>query len=93
MSDNHDAYKSLLDRLELYTEWPSTYRFKFIFKTDEPKTAVTVESWFDDDVDKRYIQSSAKNYQSLTIDVVMEKAEDVIDIYKKGAEIKGLVML
>lgn len=93
MPDNHDAYKSLLDRLELYTEWPSTYRFKFIFKTEEPQIGVIVEGWFDKNVDKRYIQSSAKNYQSLTIDVEMEKAEDVIAIYKKGAEIKGLVML
>lgn len=93
MSKNHDAYKSLLDRLELYTDWPSTYRFKFIFKTDEPQTGVTVESWFDETIDKRYIQSSAKNYQSLTIDVEMETAEDVVEIYKKGAEIEGLVML
>lgn len=92
MSQKKDAYKSLLDRLELYTEWPTTYRFKFIFKSD-PQTALTIEGWFDEDVDKRYLQSSANNYQSLTVDVFMEKAEDVIEIYKKGEEIDGLVML
>lgn len=93
MPEEHDAYKSLLDRLELYTEWPALYRFKFIFKTGDLQTAVIIERWFDKDVEKRYIQSSKKNYQSLTIDVTMEKAEDVIEIYKKGAEIDGLVML
>lgn len=93
MAKETDAYKSLLDRLELYTEWPTVYRFKFIFKTDEPQIGVTIESWFDKVENKRYIQSSAKNYQSLTIDVKIEKAEDVIEIYKKGSDIKGLVML
>jgi putative lipoic acid-binding regulatory protein len=93
MAKKHDAYKSLLDRLELYSDWPTVYRFKFIFKTEEPQIGVTVEGWFDKGVKKRYMQSSAKNYQSLTIDVEMEKAEDVIEIYKKGAEIEGLVML
>lgn len=93
MANKKNAYKSLLDRLELYTEWPTVYRFKFIFKTEEPQTGITIESWFDEVIDKRYIQSSAKNYQSLTIDVEMEKAEDVVEIYKKGAEIEGLVML
>lgn len=92
MPEEHDAYKSLLDRLYLYSEWPTLYRFKFIFKSD-PQTALKVESWFDDDVKKRYMQSSANNYQSLTIDVNMATPEDVIEIYRKGAEIDGLVML
>ncbi len=93
MAEKHDAYKSLLDRLELYTEWPTVYRFKFIFKTEDAKTAVIIENWFDKTVEKRYIQSSKKKYQSLTIDVNMETAEEVIKIYKNGAEIDGLVML
>lgn len=92
MPEEHDAYKSLLDRLYLYSEWPSLYRFKFIFKND-PHTALTVESWFDKVVKKSYMQSSAKNYQSLTIDVDMQTPEEVIEIYKKGSEIEGLVML
>ena len=93
MAEKHDAYKSLLDRLELYSDWPTVYRFKFIFKSNSPQTAVTIESWFSKDVKKSYIQSSAKNYQSLTVDVHMDSPEEVIEIYKKGAEIDGLVML
>jgi len=89
----HDAYKSLLDRLYLYSQWPTVYRFKFIFKNNN-KTVVTVENWFKgEDVKPRYLQSSANNYLSVTIDAIMNSPEDVIEIYKKGAEIDGLVML
>jgi uncharacterized protein len=92
MDGENDAYTSLLNRLYQYSQWPSLYRFKFIFKTDN-HLGLTIENWFPADAKKSYLQSSANNYLSLTIDVHMESPEEVIKIYKKGAEIDGLVML
>lgn len=92
MPEDNEAYNSLLNRLYQYSQWPSTYRFKFIFKNN-PHTAVEIESWFGTGVKTRYLQSSANKYLSLTIDVEMHSPEDVIEIYRKGAAIDGLVML
>lgn len=92
MAEEVDAYKSLLDRLYQYSQWPSVYRFKFIFKTDH-QLGAKIENWFGNDAKVHYLQSSANKYQSLTVDIEMATPEDVIAIYKRGAEIDGLVML
>jgi uncharacterized protein len=92
MGEENDAYTSLLNRLYQYSQWPSLYRFKFIFKTDNHLRGV-IENWFPADAKKSYLPSSANNYISLTIDVQMESPEKVIEIYKRGSQIDGLVML
>jgi uncharacterized protein len=92
MPEENDAYTSLLNRLYQYSQWPSIYRFKFIFETDN-HLGLTIESWFGKSAKSRYMQSSANKYLSLTVDVEMATPEEVIAIYKKGATIPGLVML
>lgn len=86
-----DIYAELRSKLEK-DSWPSVYMFKFILPSDNHKIAL-VESHFDDGAEINHQSSSNGKYISITIRQVMLTAESVIDIYKKIAELKGIISL
>lgn len=89
---DEQALLSLKEKLETTLPWPSTYRFKFIFK-DDLRLMANIESWFSGDVQVSHSFSRNKTYISLTIDARMRNADEVIDIYRKGMTVEGLIML
>ncbi|MBM3417740.1 MAG: DUF493 domain-containing protein [Bacteroidetes bacterium] len=86
---------STFDKLQeqlLLQEWPNLYLFKFIVPNEIEKIA-KVSSLFNENCDLSMHSSSKGNYLSITVKEVMMSAEDIIDIYKKAAEIKGVITL
>ena len=86
---------STFDKLKeqlLLQEWPNVYLFKFIVPNENEKIA-KVSSLFDENSTLTLHPSSNGNYMSITIREVMMSANDIIEIYEKAAEIKGVITL
>lgn len=74
------------------TSFPSVYMFKFIVESDNRKIAM-VENLFDPEADLHTKESGNGKYTSITAKQVVMDVEAVIDVYKKAAEIKGIIFL
>jgi putative lipoic acid-binding regulatory protein len=86
-------YARLKTELENTSEWPNKYLFKFILKTDQPKIQ-KIESYFDNlgaVIDTRV--SKKGNYTSVSVNVIMEDADKVIEKYKLVASLGEVILL
>ncbi|MCL9807823.1 DUF493 family protein [Flavobacterium luminosum] len=73
--------------------WPSKYLYKFIVPTDKEKIQ-TVEKAFDcmgAIIDTR--QSKNGNFTSISVDVIMPSADEIIKKYQEVSTIEGIISL
>jgi len=87
MDDNW--INSFREKLDGHHAWPELYTFKFIVpkgKENEVKELFP----FHTAVEK---QSKQGNYTSVTVQLMMQSSDAVIEIYKKAALIEGIVAL
>ena len=89
---NEDFYKSLQKKLEEQFEWPHLYLFKFIIPSDNKKLAL-VEALFSKEAEITTRQSKSNKYTSITVKEVMITPDEIIAVYKKAAEIEGIISL
>jgi len=80
-----DILKERLEQLE----WPSVYMFKFIVPVD--KEGEVARIFGDEKVSYKY--SEKGKFVSLTSKILIYTEGDVIDIYKKAAQIEGVIAL
>ena len=86
-------YDELRKKLEeSISYFPYVYMFKFIIKADN-KTLALVEVLFEDDADIFQKESAKGNYMSITVKQVVMSVDEIISIYEKAAEIKGVMTL
>lgn len=92
---NSDEFYEKL-RIQLYdtASWPSEYLYKFIVKTDLANIA-KVESIFDNmGAVINTIESKNGKYTSISINVLLQNPEVVIEKYKEVAEkVEGVISL
>lgn len=82
-------YTEFREKLESSYSWPALYMFKFIVSSDKeeeitnlfPKNEVKLKS------------SKTGKYISLTAEIMIGTADQVIVIYKKAHTIEGLIAL
>lgn len=86
-----DTFADLRKKLEETLTYPSVYMFKFILEAENRKIAM-VESMFGDDAEIYTKESGKGNYISITVKVVMMSSDEIIDVYKKASEIKGVML-
>lgn len=88
MSDDQslDSFRSSLDA---NYEWPSLYPFKFIVPKDQVETVL--ELFADDPV--RAKDSSSGRFTAFTMEMNMHSSDEVIAIYQRVAQIKGVISL
>ncbi len=72
--------------------FPSVYMFKFIVDADNRKIAI-LESLFGEDADIHTKQSGNGRYISITAKEVMMNVDEVMDVYRKALEVKGVIFL
>lgn len=88
-----EFYQRLKNELEKSTTWPDSYLFKFIVPADSSKVA-RIEKAFDGlNADIQTRDSSTKKFTSVSIRVVMDSAQSIIDKYKEMSTIEGIVSL
>ena len=88
-----DFYSRFYYQLLESQSWPGIYLFKFIVKT-ESQHLITLKNFFDN-LDTNIIEksSSKNNFTSLSVKVKMDSPESVIQIYKKAADLEGIIIL
>ncbi len=84
--------ESLRTKLVETTTFPSVYMFKFIVEADNRKIAL-VENLFQEEAEILTKQSDKGKYISITSKQVVMSVDEIIDVYKKAAEIKGIMFL
>lgn len=91
-SVNEEFLRSLEEKLNETTEWPSVYMFKFIVPSDNRRIAL-VEALFGPEATLATKESRSGKYISITCKVVMLNALEIIEKYRKAAAIEGLIAL
>ena len=91
--DTKDFYDRLKTELNNSNTWPAEYLFKFIVPTDQEKIE-KVENAFDSMgavIETKH--SKTGKYTSISIDVQMPNAQEIIDKYLELSTIKGIISL
>ena len=89
---NEDKFAALKKKLDESLTYPSVYMFKFILEADNRKIAL-VENLFETDAEVYTKESDKGKYISITINAVMISTEEIIEIYRKASDIKGVMYL
>lgn len=84
----NDKFEGLRQKLAKL-EWPTEYMFKFIAPVEKSNEVISILPVEDFSTKT----SENGNYVSFTSLSTLESEEDVIDIYKKAAAIKGVISL
>ncbi|MBT7850122.1 MAG: DUF493 family protein [Flavobacteriaceae bacterium] len=89
-----EFYNNLKEKLQDTSVWPSEYLYKFIIKSD-PIKINTIEGIFDNmGAVIKTNTSKNGNYTSISINVVMNSSEVVIQKYKEvGVQVEGVISL
>jgi len=86
-----EFYIRLKEELANTSEWPTEYLYKFIVPTDAKKIE-EVENAFDNmGAVIKTNQSKAGKYTSVSINVLMESPEDVVEKYIEVSSIEGII--
>lgn len=83
-------------RLELNTstdEWPLQYLFKFIVPSDDEKIEAVENAFNDLGAVINTKRSKTGKYTSISIDVPMQNAQEIIDQYLKVSTVEGIISL
>jgi hypothetical protein len=91
--DTKEFYERLRTELNNSNTWPAEYLFKFIVPTDQEKIE-KVENAFDSIgavIETKH--SKTGKYTSISIDVQMPNAQEIIDKYLELSTIKGIISL
>ncbi len=85
----NDPFASLQATLDACETWPCTYCFKFVAKSDGLAPLLELFEGFS--VSLR--ESSGGKYTSLTVQAEMRTSDEVLAVYRKVAEMPGVMSL
>jgi len=89
---SESKFEELRKKLNETQSYPAVYMFKFIMDADNRKIAL-VETMFSENAEIYTKESDKGKYISITVKEVMMSTEEIIGIYEKAAEIKGVMLL
>ena len=90
---SEEFYNRLREELNNTSTWPGEYLYKFIVPTD-PKKIEQVENAFDNIGAVIHTnKSKTGKYTSVSINVMMESPESVVEKYIEVSNIEGIISL
>ncbi|HLA54498.1 MAG TPA: DUF493 family protein [Flavobacterium sp.] len=90
---SEEFFERLKIQLEDSNDWPAEYLFKFIVPTDETKVLAVENAFNGMGAVMHTTKSKTEKYTSISINVQMESAQQIIDKYKEVAAIEGIISL
>ncbi len=91
--ETREFYERLKVELDLSNTWPSLYLYKFIVPSVE-ENILRVEEAFDCmGAVIKTTKSKTGKYTSISVDVMMKDAQEIIDKYKEVSTIEGIISL
>ena len=88
-----EFYERLKVELDMSNTWPAEYLFKFIVPTDESKIEAVKEAFNCLGAVIKTTQSKTAKFTSLSVDVQMKSAQEIVDKYIEVSTIEGIVSL
>lgn len=93
MADKTEFYKKLKADLNQDTKFPAKYLFKFIVPSDESKIKQVEDLFnFEGAVINKNVSKTGK-FTSISIQVVMKSADQVIEKYRAAEKVEGIISL
>jgi hypothetical protein len=89
-SSDIERIKANLDAVH---SWPGLYMFKFIVPSDLDKIAKVKSLFNGETAEIKSMESKNGKFTSITIREIMIDSDSVLELYKKAAEIEGLIAL
>lgn len=89
---DQDRLSSLAKLLDKEHDWPSNFKFKFIYKSNS-HILMQLEKLFPLASERKLKHSKKKNYESLTVNHLAKSADEILDLYQKASLIKGVITL
>lgn len=93
MQDREAFYKKLKKQLEDTTQFPNEYLYKFIVPTTENQEQEVKDLFTKGGAVINTKKSKNGKYISISINVKLNNADEVISYYKKAEKIKGIISL
>lgn len=88
-----EFYERLKVELDNSNTWPAEYLFKFIVPTDQAKIEAVKEAFNCLGAVIKTTQSKTAKFTSLSVDVQMKSAQEIVDKYIEVSTIEGIVSL
>ena len=88
-----EFYERLKTELDNTNTWPAEYLFKFIVPTDEQKIEKIKNAFNSMGAVIKTSQSKTAKFTSLSVDVQMKSAQEIVDKYIEVSTIEGIVSL
>lgn len=88
-----EFYERLKTELDNTNTWPAEYLFKFIVPTDQEKIEAIKNAFDSLGAVIKTSQSKTAKFTSLSVDVQMKSAQEIIDKYIEVSTIEGIVSL
>jgi putative lipoic acid-binding regulatory protein len=86
-------FERLKTELENSNEWPAEYLFKFIVPTDQSKIAAVENTFNGLGAVIQTKKSKNETYTSVSVNVQMQSAQQIIDKYLAVSDIEGIISL
>ena len=93
MSKQDDFYDKLKESLEVATEFPAEYLFKFIVPTTKNQLNEVKQVFDMSGAVIRTKNSKTNKYVSISISIKMLSSDAIIEKYKEVTEIEGIISL
>lgn len=87
-----DEINSFREKLSQSMAFPGVYMFKFII-TSEHRNIALVDNLFGPEAELSTKESTEGKYTSITARQVVMNVDEIIDVYRKAARIKGIMFL
>ena len=87
-----NRFVELKKKLDETQSYPTVYMFKFIMDAEHRKIAL-IENLFSENAEIYTKDSDKGKYISITVKEVMMSTDEIIEIYTKASEIKGVMPL
>ena len=87
-----NKFVELKKKLDETQSYPTVYMFKFIMDAEHRKIAL-IENLFSENAEIYTKESDKGKYISITVKEVMMSTDEIIAIYTKASEIKGVMPL
>lgn len=87
-----EEINSFREKLSQSMSFPGVYMFKFII-TSEHRNIALVDNLFGPEAEISSKESTEGKYTSITARQVVMNVDEIIDVYRKAARIKGIMFL
>lgn len=91
--ETQEFYERLKKELDMSNTWPAEYLFKFIVPSTDDNVERVEEAFNCMGAVIKTTKSKTGKFTSISVDVTMKDAQEIIDKYQELATIKGIVSL